>query len=90
MKGTVALDADLFVSGHGEADTFEGVWAQQRLKNAEETRNPVVAMVKQGTILPQSVSVAMPPTGSCLAIWQILHGMWPAFVAETETSDVNS
>jgi cyclase len=47
----VALPADLFVNGHGEADTFERLWLEQRLKSATETRDKVVAMVKEGRSL---------------------------------------
>jgi len=47
----VALPADLFVNGHGEADTFQRSWLEQRLKSATETRDKVVAMVKEGRSL---------------------------------------
>jgi glyoxylase-like metal-dependent hydrolase (beta-lactamase superfamily II) len=47
----VALDADLFVSGHGDADAFTRAWLEQRLKSATETRDRVVALVKEGRSL---------------------------------------
>ena len=46
-----ALDADTFVSGHGEADAFTRTWLEQRLTSATDTRDKVVAMVKEGRSL---------------------------------------
>ncbi len=47
----VGLDAELFVNGHGEADTFQRSWVEMRLKAATDTRDKVVAMVKEGRSL---------------------------------------
>ena len=51
VKNILALNADLFVSGHGDAKAFERSWLDQRHKNAIDTNSRVVAMVKEGRSL---------------------------------------
>ena len=47
----LALNGDLYVSGHGTMENFTPAWLQTRLKEATETNNRVKAMVAEGRSL---------------------------------------
>lgn len=51
MKGIAALDADIFVPGHG--DTQTRAYVQEKVKRLEEKRKTIAAMVKQGKSLDE-------------------------------------
>jgi cyclase len=63
VKNIVAINADLFVSGHGEAKAFERSWLDQRLKSAIETNDKVIAMVKEGRSLGDIKMALKSPPG---------------------------
>jgi hypothetical protein len=50
-KGIIALDADQFVPGHGDVQTKAEILA--RLKAAEDKRDKIAAMVKEGKSLDE-------------------------------------
>jgi cyclase len=66
-KGIAALDADQFVPGHGDVQTKAQI--QQRVKDTEEKRSKIAAMVKQGKSLEEikaavDTAPAAPPAGA--------------------------
>ena len=78
----LALDADLFISGHGEPQSREQVLA--RLRAAEQRRARIKTLVEAGKSLPE-VQAALqdpPPTG--------VARMFPTFTETTYDELVNA
>lgn len=61
VKGIAALNAEQFVPGHGDVQTK--AFVQERLKNTEEKRRKVAAMIKEGKSLPDIKTALNDQTG---------------------------
>ncbi len=83
LKGMIALNADTYVTGHGDLATKADL--QRKLAATTERRNKIAAMVKEGktleqikAALPNAPAPGAPPRGAAAAGGAPARGAAPA------------